>query len=227
AQYGRAGVGEMPRPPLGPTGRLARRSGKRGNDRAGGVRRRARPPVEPAEDRLPQRQQGWPAGGRRGVKEQRASPVAVTLPGWLRPLVEERGAAVDHRAQPLPGRFPQRVASGPGLARGQQRELGDEALVVRCELTAEARREGVADELAFEETGRLPLLAIDLREPAEGAACHELPGRLRDDVVVGRRAPAPERGQVFVSWYRNEELRGRASPGRAARTSSKNAPGWP
>ncbi len=36
------------------------------------------------------------------------------------------------------------------------------------------------------------------REPREGAAGHELPGRLGDDVVVGGRAPAPERGEVLL-----------------------------
>src|SRR5262249_10932825 len=80
AQYGRARVGEMPGPLGGPAGFLAGSSGQRGDDRAGRVRNRARPPVETAQDRLAQRQQGWPAVGRRRVEEQRASLVAVTLP---------------------------------------------------------------------------------------------------------------------------------------------------
>ena len=40
--------------------------------------------------------------------------------------------------------------------------------------------------------------ALALREPGEGAAGHELPGGLGNHVVVGRGAPAGERGQVLL-----------------------------
>ena len=173
-------------------------TGQAADDRAGRVGRRRRPPVEPAEERLPERQQRRPAVWRRGVEQQGAAVVAITLPGRAQPLVDQRGGAVDHRAEPLPDGRAQRAAGRLGLHRREQPEFGDEALVVRGELAADTGREGVAEQLALEQTRGLPPPASALREPREGAAGHELPGRLGDDVVVGRRAPAPERGQVLL-----------------------------
>src|SRR5208337_5670319 len=58
--------------------------------------------------------------------------------------------------------------------------------------------EGVADQLALEKPGGRQAPAVAFSEPREGAAGHQLPGRLRDDVVVGRRAPAPEGREVLL-----------------------------
>ena len=85
-----------------------------------------------------------------------------------------------------------------GLHGREKPEFGDEALVVRGELTADAGREGIADQLALEQPRRVPPPAVALREPREGAAGHELPGGLGDHVIVGRGAPAAERGQVLL-----------------------------
>ena len=114
----------------------------------------ARPPVEPAEERLAERQQRRPAVGRRGVEQQRAALVAVTLAGRPQPLVEQGRGAVDHRAQPLPDGRAQRAAGCLGLDGREQSEFGDEALVVRGQLAADARGEGVADQLVARAAAR-------------------------------------------------------------------------
>ena len=74
AQQGRPGVGEAPRPLRGPAGDLAGCSRQGADDRAARVRRRARPPVEPPEDRRPQRQQRRPAVGAPGASSSSARP---------------------------------------------------------------------------------------------------------------------------------------------------------
>ena len=119
------------------------------DDRAARVRRYVRPPVEPAEERGPQGQQRRPAVGRGRVEQQGSSFVAVTLPRRAQSLVKQCSAAVDHRAQPLPGGCAQRAAGCLGLNRGEQAEFRDETLVVGGELAADARREGVADQLVL------------------------------------------------------------------------------
>ncbi len=134
----------------------------------------------------------------RGVEDQRAAFVAVALPGRPHPPVGQGGGAVGHRAEPLPGGGAQRVARGSGLHRRDQGQFGDEGVVVGGELTADARRERVAEQFTLEEARRAPPPASAFREPAERAAGHELPGRLGDDVVVGRRAAAAEAGQVLL-----------------------------
>ena len=85
-----------------------------------------------------------------------------------------------------------------GLDGGEQPELGDEAVVVGGQLAADARRERVAVQLALEQARGLLPPARALRKPREGAAGHELAGGLGDHVVVGRRAPAAERGEVLL-----------------------------
>ena len=83
-----------------------------------------------------------------------------------------------------------------GLNRGQQPELRDEALVIRGELPADARGEGVAQQLALQQSRGFPPPAPAFAEPREGAARHQLSRRFGDDVVVRRRAPALEPVQV-------------------------------
>src|SRR2546430_14516636 len=85
-----------------------------------------------------------------------------------------------------------------GFDGGGEPEFGDEALIIRGELAADAGRERVADELSFQqERGPAPP-SLALTEPRERAARHQLPGGLGYHVVVGRGAPAGERGEVLL-----------------------------
>ena len=54
------------------------------------------------------------------------------------------------------------------------------------------------EELAFEQERRLAPPAFALRKPRKGAASNKLPGCLGDYVIISRRAPAGERGQVLL-----------------------------
>jgi hypothetical protein len=49
------------------------------------------PPIEPAEERLAEREQGWPAVGHRGVEQQRAALILVALAGRPQSLIEQGG----------------------------------------------------------------------------------------------------------------------------------------
>ena len=141
---------------------------------------------------------GWPAVGRRRVEQQPAALVGITLPRRAQPLIQHGRRAVRHRAQPVPGHLAQRMTARLGLDGGDEPEFGDEALVIRGELAADTGRERVADELSFQqERGPAPP-SLALAEPRERAARHQLPGGFGDHVVVGRGAPAGERGEVLL-----------------------------
>ena len=157
AKQGRPGVGEPERPLRGPARDIAPGAGHRPDDRPAGARLCGRPPAEPAEDHLAERQQQRPAATVRGIEQQRAAFVVVTLAGRAQSLVGKRRGAVGHRAQPLPGGRVQRAVASLGLDGREQPEFGDEALVVRGKLAADARRERVAVQLVFEQArGLLP-----------------------------------------------------------------------
>src|SRR5262249_18729885 len=198
AEQGDPGVGESRRPLRGPARDIARTAGQGADDGARGVGGGPRPPCQAAGEWLTERAPGWPAGRGRGVEQERAAFVLVALPGRAEPLVEERGGAVDHRAQPLPGGRAQRAVRRVGLDGGDKPQLGDEALVARGELAADARGERVADQLLLQQARGLAPPALAIAEPREGATGHELPGRLGDDVVVRRGAAAPEGGEILL-----------------------------
>jgi hypothetical protein len=196
-QQGRASVGESPRPLRGPARYLTGLASQRADDRAACVRGAARPPAELTEDRVADGQQRWPAAPRLRVEQQRAALVGVTLPRRPQLLVKEGCGAVDRCAEPLPGCLAQRAVGCRGLDGRQQPEFRVEALVAGGKLTADARRERVAVQFALEQARGLPPPAAALRKPREGAASHELSGRLGDDVVVADE-PGPERGEVLL-----------------------------
>ena len=174
-------------------------AGQAADQRAGGARRYRGPPAEPAEQRAAQGQQRRPAtAGDRRIEQHGPAVIAVTLTGRPYPLIDQGGGAVGHGAEPLPGCGAQRMAGHVSLHRRQHPELGDEALVVRGELTADARRKRVPEQFPLEEACGFPPPLIAFREPREGAARHELSRGLGDDVVVGRRAPALEPVQVLL-----------------------------
>ena len=133
-----------------------------------------------------------------GIQQQRTALVVVALAGRPQPLIGKRRGAVNHRAQPLPGGRVQRAVAPLGLEGRQKPEFGDEALIIRGKLTADARRKGVPGQFVLQEAGGLPPPARAFGEPVKGTAGYKLSRRLGDDVVVGRRAPAPERGQVLL-----------------------------
>src|SRR5205823_3586199 len=104
--------------------------------------------------------------------------------------------AVRHCAQARPDRGTKRMAARLGLHGCEKTQLSDEALVVRGELTADARWEGITDQLTLEELSGLMPPPLAFREPWEGTAGHQSPGRLRDHVVISRRAAAGKRGEI-------------------------------
>ena len=186
AQQCRPGVGESRWPLGGPAfdGVPGARQGA--NYAAARVRRRPGPPVKPTHQQIGQRQQRRPAVNRRSVEQQCAAFVGIVLTRRAQPLVDQGRRTIGHRAQAFPGHRAERMASRLGLHGREEPDFGDEAVVIRGELTADAGRESVPDELSFEQPCGLTPPALAVREPREGATCDKLPGRLNDHVVASR-----------------------------------------
>src|SRR5262249_43965019 len=162
------------------------------------IRCRSRPPVEAPEDPVTHREQRRPAVAGWRVKQQRLALVSVTLSRWPGQLIEQGGAAIHHRAEPLPGRGADRMARRLAFHRREQRKLGDEALILGGKLAADAGREGVADQFAFKQPAGFCPPGGACREPGKGTTGHQLPGSFCDDVIVGRGPTAPERCKVLL-----------------------------
>src|SRR5262245_29106020 len=158
--------GPLPGPARDDPGRLWHGT----NEGAEHVWRDGRPPVKATDNRRPQREYRWPPVRHRSINEQRAALITVALPRRAHPLVKQRSATVHHRAQALPQLRTERVAGRSGFDRRQHAELGNERLIVRRQLAIDPGREGVADELRFEQARRLAPPAVALGEPRERAA---------------------------------------------------------
>src|SRR5215470_4776053 len=117
------------------------------DDRAGSVGGSRWPPVERPEQLFAHRKQRRPSVSYRRIEQQRPAFIAVALPWRLQPLVEQRRPAVHHGTQPLPGGRAERVARGRALDTREQTKFGDEAVVVRRELTVDTGRERIAFKL--------------------------------------------------------------------------------
>ena len=163
AQQRHSRVSEPRRPLTGPALDIVLGARQGADDRAARVGRRPWPPVQPTDERVGQRQQRRPAVGRRSVEQQPAAFVGIALARRAQALVDQGRRAVRHRAQPFPGGRAERMTARLGLDGREEPELGDEALVVRGELPADTRREGVADELSFQQERGLAPPALALR----------------------------------------------------------------
>ena len=168
------------------------------DDSAARIGGRPRPPVQTAHERVGERQQRWPAVGLRRVKQQPAALIGITLARRTQPLVYHGRRAIRHRAQPVPGDLAQRMTARLSFNGGDEPEFGNEALVVRGKLPADTRGEGITDQLSFQQERGLAPPSLALAKPREGAARRQQPGGFGDHVVVGRGAPAGERGEVLL-----------------------------
>ena len=118
-------------------------------------------------------------GGRSRVSTSAAMPSAIA-------------------AQHPPAVVADREPGGRRLGSREDAKFEDEPVVVRGELAVDARRERVVAQRFLQLRGGPAPPPDGVGEPGERAGGRELPGGLGDQVVVSRRPPALERGQVLL-----------------------------
>ena len=170
-------------------------------------RRRAPPPRRPG---------ATAQGSSVGAVEQSARPSSPSpCRGGRARDVEDGGRGVEH-ARRSAARSRRRAGAPCASAStaATRASSSDEAVVVGGQLAVQPAGEGVRGELALEQRGGVrAATARDLGEPGKAQRGGEPPGRLGDDVVVGRGAVAAEGREVLLVPARS----GAGRPGRARR----------
>ncbi len=183
-------------PAPGPAGRRPapdQRAGRRPAARAG------HQPSRP-NSASPSGQQRGPAVRHRGRRAAAPRPSSPSPCRGGRSRSSSSAAARRPCAQQLPwspGRAGRRRPRASAAA--SRPSSSDEAVVVGGQLAVQAAsRRCCAPARAASSAAAVPPPARRLGEPGERAAGRELPGRLGDDVVVGRGTAAAEGGQALL-----------------------------
>ena len=133
-----------------------------------------------------------------GVEQQRPALVGITLAGRAQPLVQQGRRAVRHRAQPVPDGLAQRMTARLGLDRGERTRARRRSTDSPRQARGRCPTGRCYGSAPFQQARGPAPPPLALAEPREGAARHQLPGGLGYHVVVGRGAPAGERGEVLL-----------------------------